>query len=387
MARLYRERKGELHIYRNRMPQSNGGDPLLGLAWFMGVCGFLWFLSVVLDFTAGGRNLVLLALGIIIIPNTLINVLWPCQRVVFSPKTGQAWFAILFFKWGRVPLEDFAGITLSDQEMMGKTHFAYVATRRDEFATPLRLSPRANSMDRLSRYYYEIIPLLAYMLEPYMKAQEEEEDADTFEVAVEEVEVTSEEASVALSDSAAFAVDSAQPDAVESEEEDSSRKTGKKDRSGALFRRQGNVYSRSLWLTNVTLLFIVFAIGVVGAGLLIAAIPERPIIFGCVGGFVGISVFMLYHLARENMDFTINTDHQVFRFRIWYGLKKCEYGFGKMGKFTVKSQVGLHTLCLELKGHKVDPTIIVTRSAKKAREAYIEVCRIIDVDPKKHWKA
>lgn len=387
MARLYKERKGVLHIYCNRMPRPDGGNPLLGWAWCMGLVGALWALGVAVSFLWGERSTAVLVVGLIAIAGALPAVLQPFQRVVFSAKKREAHYAIFFYKWGKIPFGNIAEITLSDQEMQGKTRYIYFAQLRDEFSAPLRLSPRAKSMRQLSRYYYEIIPALAEMLAPYLAKDEEGSEVETLEVAVESVEIPNEKVEAALADSATFSRNEEQdaPAAAENVAENDVENKGETAPSAPIFKREGNVYSRSLWRHNLTTLGIVAAIEAVITGLLIYFLPS-PGVTVYVGIAVAIPLHTAYQISRENMDFVINMNHQAIRFRSLFGLKKHEYGFGKMGKFAMKSVTGQHALCLELKGHKVDPTVIVSTSPKKIKEAYLEVCRIMEIDPKRYWK-
>lgn len=382
MAVLYKEKRGDLHIYRNRMPHADGGDPLLGWTWVSGSMGCLWLLVLLGLFGSGmyAQKQALLYTGIVFLVIAAIQVTWPFQRVVLSPRTQQVYLAVFFIKWGKRPFKDIAEIVLSDQEVRGKMSFMYTARLRDEFAAPLRLSPRAKSMAHLSLYYHEIIPIAEELLAPFLAhgPASAEEDVEALEVAVETVEVPLAEAATILSGSTKIG-----PVGPQKRETASRAKPVSK---GNAFQQRESEYCKSLWLANGLLFSASIILATAVNVLVIWLAPGSIVTVVCLTGIVLNALYQLYHFSQENMNFSIDPTEQVFRFWTLFGLKKREYGFSKMGLFTMKSMFGLHSLCLEIKGHAVDPTLLVSTSPRKIREAYLEACAIMGIDSRKYWK-
>ena len=433
MPVLYKARKDKIHIYPNRKPKANGGDPLLIWMWldifFLALVVIPVILFILLTGEARREQTALLVMTAIFIWD-VGYICWLFRRITFSVKDRKVYNAIFFVSWGKKSFNDIANIDISEQERTGHTNYSYIANLVDEDAPPLRLSPYTRTMNHLSRYYHEIIPLLLSLPGMEGKAAEvplpaddspvaeldgddsaqyipDNADADDIvdlDVAVETVEVPVEDADDLLagrSDSAAyFATGFAAAKEAEEEEEieKAPRRRGKPTRAGkkekpagkaakdGVYTRRGNVYSRSLWPYNLLVLFVTTLV-IGGIWVLFMPFLGEFVRIGVGLFWIGTYLHMLYQMSRENMDIHIDMDRRVFRFRTFFGLSRREYGFDKLTHFNMKSQLGIHGLCMGLKNHKVDPTVIASFSSKKIKDVYRKTCEIMELDPKKYWKS
>ncbi len=373
MAAIYKVKKsGEVHIYRNRVPRKDGGEPVLGwtivaaLLFCVRCIPFLILLLMALLFdggAAGVANLVRENLLAVFIDVWMLvwfgwYVVSRFQKIIFSPKTKEVYSGFLFFRRKIAKFSDLAAIELSEQEMLAKPRYSFVAPwKKDRVKAPLRLSPQVKTTRQLSRYYHAVVPHLNSIL-----GIEPEEAVE--EIGVEEVEVPVEEATRIM------------------ERSSTRTRRRKRPKGKSVFAHSKGVYLiNHMWL----MLLAVFGGGALffGIGHLFATVyPDNPwwLSYGIEGACY---LYYMRHMSYESVRVSFDTRNRMVECVTGFGLMKQAYSFDMVRRFTIKRKSGIGALCMVIEGQTVDPTIVnsLTNSTEKLRRALEEVCEIVDMDP------
>lgn len=423
MPAIYKESGGEIRVYRNRMPQANGGNPqmikpiLLGLLY-----GFLLFTNtLLLFFGPPDYRIPYLFIVVFIFVYLLYHTLNQFQCTVFAPKKKIVYQCLFFVKWNVIPFKNIVDVTPSDQENEGKRRFFYILRLAEEFAEGVRISPRAKTMLHLEGYARDLVPKLRALpglVKESVPDPEPESGAEAdepAEVAVDEVEVPMDYAETVLARQESMAARAAEtpPDAGapgDGAEAPEARETpvakpgktkkaaagnqagkGKKGKKEAkakpLFVQKGAVYSRSnkgeILLALVVGLIMVNASGYyfihLGWGVISPVIWNGGLMAFCSGS-------LIYQLAGKNTDFHIDVKKREVFFHVMFGFRMLRFPYSRIKSFTTKTVLGTRTLNLELENQRVDPLIMESRSPEEVKKAYEETCAIMGLDPKKYWK-
>lgn len=374
MPGLYKHVDDEVRLYCNLAPKRDGGDP--GWFWFAVNAAFsclialftlgLWLANAYLmpEPEPDGYRAALIFTFILLFDIYLFSYWW--TAIVVSGRSGQVRRGFLL-KRKLADFDAFSGIRL--EQLAGRMWFVLVW--RDKFKTPLRISPMATDRQRLARYYHEIIPLVAGVMnlpvfredgvgdgasEEPAAAERPLEEPAVAEVAVDEVEVPVADATAYLGGG----------DARDGQRE---YRCFKYNAKTGLYTNRGTVSQ---------IVFLLLFLGVfVGSG---AGVHYLGIWFLQIA-WVAAVLFIFWNIRLESVSFRLDPRRRSIVSYTHFGFRKNVFRIGDLTKITATQSGFMRAAVLHFKQTGTHPfSIVEGRATGYVRQGIREFGQIMGVD-------